>query len=105
MNDVPYNMQSLVLPKQPVVIFSQSDTPNWEEKECDKSPEGNKLGVLPITSIMRLCTSTELTTRLILHFFGKAHAVTGVEKELLKSLHTNPIEIATHLNKNEVRTL
>lgn len=33
--------QSLALPSQPVVVFSTSDTPNWDERVCDnaKSPK------------------------------------------------------------------
>jgi hypothetical protein len=60
--------QSLALPSHPVVIFTVSDTPNWEEKEC--------------TDEVR----------------NKAIEISDEEKKLLELVESNPMEIATVLN-------
>merc|ERR1711871_52676 len=64
--------QALYMPSKPVVVFSQSDTPNWSENECTDNKD------------------------------RKPPTITNIEEGLLESYHKDPIKIATHLNKNEI---
>ena len=64
--------QSIALPKRPVVVFSDSATPNWGEKDCNGKPT------------------------------DRSGDLSNQEKQLVKAWKENPIDLVSNLNKGEV---
>jgi hypothetical protein len=93
--------QSISLPNRPLIVFTDSDTPNWRKKDCPRNLTGHLIPLPEITpeeieylrvysnspsGISDIATNTKLNTQSIFRRFGylnhimkKYKSVTGVQ--------------------------